>query len=177
MRFLCFWALYLFCWHHWLQFLPWYSWHPFWPEDIAAASAGWSELTLLTLVCSWLTVCAILDCHSRRVPNWLTLPVVGLSLLYRFEKFTLPFVMALALIIGLLFLCWWKQQLGGADFKALVALLLFDPALAVWAALGLLVSYSGLRTVRGCQAVKKMPAFCGFALGSYIYLATRCLNG
>jgi len=177
MRFSYFWALYLFCWHHWLLPLLWYSWPPFWREDIASTSSSWIELILTTLVCSWLTVCAVLDCRSHQVSNWLTLPVMVLSLMYRFEKFTLPFAMVIALFTGLLFLGWRKQLLGGADLKALIALLLFDPALITWAAIGLLVSYLGLRAVKGRQAARKMPAFCGFALASYIYLLTRWFNG
>jgi len=134
-------------------------------------------MLLISLVCIWLTICAVQDYDHRRVSNWLTLPVVAAALVYRLSLFSLPFFVPLIFVSGLLYLIWQKGWLGGADFKASLALLLFDPKILLWAGFGILLCYFFWAILKRTEATKTMPAFGGFMLGSYGYLLLRIING
>jgi len=134
-------------------------------------------MLLISLICIWLTVCAVQDYQYRQVSNWLTIPTVAIALIYRLSLFSPSFIVLLVFVSWLLYLIWQKRWLGGADFKAALALLLFDPGLLLWASCAILFCYFFWSILKRTEAVKTMPAFGGFMLGSYGYLLARIIYG
>jgi len=134
-------------------------------------------MLLISLVCIWLTICAVQDHNRRQVSNWLTLPAAAAALMYRLSLFSPSFFVLLIFIAGLLYLIWRKRWLGGADFKASLALLMFDPSFVLWASCGVLFCYSFWMISKRTEATKTMPAFGGFMLGLYSYLLARVIYG
>lgn len=134
-------------------------------------------MLLISLVCLWLTICAVQDYNCRQVSNWLTFPVAAAALVYRLPLFSPSFFVLSVALSGLLYLIWQKGWLGGADLKASLALLLFDPSLLLWANCGILFCYFFWTVSKGAEATKTMPAFGGFMIGSYGYLLARVIHG
>lgn len=134
-------------------------------------------MLLIILICIWLTACAVQDYDRRQVSNWLTLPAVVAALIYRLSFFSQSFFVLLVFESGLLYLIWQKGWLGGADIKASLTLLLFDPGLLLWASFGILLCYFFWALSKRTEATRTMPAFPGFMLGSYGYLLARVIHG
>jgi len=63
------------------------------------------------------------DLHHARVPNWVTLPLLGIGLLWNF-----PGALETWLACLLLFAAWRAGWLGGGDAKLWMALLWLTPA-------------------------------------------------
>ncbi len=63
------------------------------------------------------------DLHHARVPNWVTLPLLGIGLLWNF-----PGALETWLACLLLFAAWRAGWLGGGDAKLWMALLWLAPA-------------------------------------------------
>ncbi len=112
----------------------------------------------------WLTACAIFDLRRREVPNWLTLPVMGLGLVWRITHPLdwLPWALA-----GVTVALTLAGVLPGGDMKGLVALALYNPGLYLAAWVGAGVVYLFWRLVRD---ERKMPGYVGFLLGGLVWL-------
>lgn len=112
----------------------------------------------------WLAVCAVLDLRRREVPDWLTLPVVVLALVYRLltPGGWLPWALAGATVLLTL-----AGVLPGGDMKGLVAMALFDLRLYLLAWLGAGVVYMVWRIVR---RERQMPGYVGFVVGAVVWL-------
>jgi Flp pilus assembly protein protease CpaA len=131
----------------------------------------------LVLVCTWLAVCAAQDWRRREVSNWLTLPPLGLGLLLRLAGVVQGPVFPM-LIVGLtLLFAWRKGWLGGADFKACLAMALFDLRLLAWAWAGLGLWYALLGLIVRREDMRRLPGFVGFTTGAVVYLFWRVSYG
>ena len=75
----------------------------------------------------WLIICAILDARFGEVPNWLTIPVMFIGIIYAifigWERVGLVAIAFVALII-----LFYLGSMGGADVKVLTALAGLWPA-------------------------------------------------
>lgn len=134
-------------------------------------------MILPSLICVWLTVCAVADYRSRQVSNWLTFPAIAGAAVHWARQVSLSSVLLLIFVSGLLYWIWQRGWLGGADCKAALALLLFDPGLLLWANYGVIASYFCWTRVVSKGTTRTMPAFVGFMLGSYCYWIVRMING
>ncbi len=107
----------------------------------------------------WLVICALYDLRRREVPDWLTLPVVILALVWQVIHPVgwLPWALAGATVVFTLL-----GVLPGGDMKGLVALALYDPRLYLSAWLGAGGVYLIWRVVR---RERWMPGYVGFAVG------------
>ena len=124
----------------------------------------------------WLVVCAWLDWRTRRVSNWLTMPVLGFSVLWAIWnwKTTLIFWILTAIVMLLL---WWKGGTSGADVKIVIALSSLWP-------LGLLIaaittSIYTFIMIKSKGKSKIYPAVVPIALGAVValFVQTILLNG
>lgn len=134
-----------------------------------------TDISIFWSVVVWLAVCSYLDLKTRRVSNWLTLPMLlGSAALRLFGFANSPHIYAL-LIIAIAFIGWHKRLLGGADAKGLIAMGLIDPVWAIWAWMGSVFIIAGWKLVKRMKPVndraenpspgKFHPAFPGFILG------------
>ncbi|MGB9801095.1 MAG: prepilin peptidase [Thermanaerothrix sp.] len=116
------------------------------------------------MILLWLLVCARYDLRRREVPDWLTLPAVGLALVYRLltPEGWLPWVLA-----GVSVLLTLAGALPGGDMKGLVAMALFDPRLYLLAWLGAGVVYLLWRVLR---RERRMPGYVGFMVGGIAWI-------
>jgi Flp pilus assembly protein protease CpaA len=131
----------------------------------------------IVLACAWLAVCAVQDWRRRQVSNLLTLSPLALGLFLRLVGVVQGPVSPL-LIVGLtLLLTWRKGWLGGADFKACLALALLDLRLLAWAWAGLGLWYALLSLVYLGEDVKRLPGFVGFTTGAVVYLFWSVSHG
>ena len=112
------------------------------------------------MILLWLLVCARHDLRTREVPDWLTLPAVGLALVYRLltPEGWLPWALAGGSVLLTL-----AGALPGGDMKGLVAMALFDPRLYLLAWLGAGVVYLLWRVLR---RERRMPGYVGFVVGA-----------
>ena len=134
-------------------------------------------LLLIALACIWLAACAVQDWRRRQVSNLLTLLPLALGLLLRLggvvqEPILPPLIVAVVLLFA-----WRKGWIGGADFKASLALALFDLRLLAWAWAGLGLWYALLGLAFRREGVRRLPGFVGFTTGAFLYLAYRVWNG
>ncbi len=115
-------------------------------------------------VVAWLSVCAAHDLHRREVPDGLTLPAVGLGLVYRvvMPDGWLPWALAVVTVVLTLL-----GVLPGGDMKGLVAMALFDPRLYLLAWLGAGAVYLLWRILR---REHRMPGYVGFVVGAVGWL-------
>ncbi len=117
------------------------------------------------LVVLWILVCAVFDLRWREVPDGLTLPAVGLALVWQVAHPGGWLPWALAAVTVMLTLA---GVLPGGDMKGLAAMALYDPRLYLLAWLGAGVVYLPWRLVRH---ERRMPGFVGFVLGGLVWLA------
>lgn len=116
------------------------------------------------MILLWLLVCARHDLRTREVPDWLTLPAVGLGLVWRivypdgWQPWALAGVSVLLTLAG---------ALPGGDMKGLVAMALFDPRLYLLAWLGAVVVYLLWRVLR---RERRMPGYVGFVVGGIAWI-------
>ena len=78
----------------------------------------------------WLLIVSAWDHQSRRVPNWLVLPVMFVALGWRIYETLFAGVNALGFVVVAwiaLFLLWQGHILGGGDAKFLMAILAIFP--------------------------------------------------
>lgn len=110
----------------------------------------------------WLLACAVFDVRRREVPDWLTLPAVGLGLAWQVfhPQGWLPWALAGA-TIGLTL----AGLLPGGDMKGLVAMAWMDVGLYLYAWLGAAVVYALWRAVR---REKTLPGYLGFLVGGVL---------
>lgn len=117
----------------------------------------------------WLSVCAWFDWKSRRVSNWLTLPVLGVVILVRSLGYGLGdwrfvWLLSISVILG-----WAANLVGGADAKASLALILLDPRLAVWAWAGGVIWYFAIIIfTRAHEKPFYLPGMLGFVIGIFV---------
>lgn len=133
-----------------------------------------TPLYLSIPVLVWLSVCAWFDWKSRRVSNWLTLPVLGVALVVRAAGYGIGNCRTVLLFATLVVLGWAIHLVGGADAKATLAMALLDPRLAAWAWAGgvlwlLLHRVAQRRRIRKCS----YPGFVGFTAGIF---ACACIS-
>ncbi|MGB9897310.1 A24 family peptidase, partial [Thermanaerothrix sp.] len=116
------------------------------------------------LVILWLLVCARHDLRNREVPDWLTLPAVGLALVWRivYPDGWQPWALA-----GVSILLTLAGALPGGDMKGLVAMALLDPRLYLLAWLGAGVVYLLWRVLR---RERRMPGYVGFVVGGVAWI-------
>lgn len=85
-----------------------------------------SEVMLIAVVVVFTLVCLVTDVRTRRIPNWITVPVFGLGVLVHtimggmagFQFSLLGFATG----FGVLFVLWWFGGGGGGDVKMMGAL-------------------------------------------------------
>ena len=95
-------------------------------------------ISLVTL--AWLSLCAIFDVRTLKVPNWLTLPAIPIAIALSWfareirSETMYQSLFHLVILIVPLILAWRIHLLGGADLKIMVVLALIDPRLflAAW---------------------------------------------
>lgn len=85
------------------------------------------SLPLRFALALFLCLAALIDLRTRKVPNWLVLPLLGLGALYsaialRSAWFLLPWTLSYAL--------WSLGAFGAGDAKLLMALFAFTPPMA-----------------------------------------------
>lgn len=115
-----------------------------------------------TLILLWLVALSVFDLRRREVPDWLTLPVIGV-MWYRLlmPDGWLPWALA-----GVTVLLTLAGVLPGGDMKGLAAMALFDARLYVLAWLGAGVVYVAWRIFRREQ---RMPGYVGFVVGGVVW--------
>lgn len=136
--------------------------------EFLTASASWIFPGFLL---AWLAVCAWLDWRYRQVPNALTLPVIGIALIFRLAGTSTSPTWLIGGLCLLVVTGWAFKVVGGADTKATIALSLLDPRLAVWAWAGACLWFTVLFTVtRGRQSPYRLPGFMGFLIGACAWI-------
>lgn len=110
----------------------------------------------------WLALCAWYDLRKREVPDWLTLPVVALGLVWRLFQGGewLSWVLA-GVTFGLCLL----GVIPGGDMKGLVALAFWDERFYLAAWLGALGVYLFWLAV---WRERRMPGYVGFVVGGLV---------
>jgi prepilin signal peptidase PulO-like enzyme (type II secretory pathway) len=117
-------------------------------------------------VLAWLSV---FDWKSRRVSNWLTLPVLGVALVVRAASYGIGDWRIVLFFAALVLLGWAIHLVGGADVKASLAMALLDPRLAAWAwAGGVLWLVLNRIALRRRESASSYPGFIGFAAGVFV---------
>lgn len=116
-------------------------------------------MMLAVAIMLWISICAWHDLRRREVPDWLTLPAVGLGLVWRilYPDGWLPWALAGAAVALTL-----ADVLPGGDMKGLAAMALFDPRLHLLAWVGAALTWFVWRMARRERA---MPGYLGFAVG------------
>ena len=118
------------------------------------------------LTAVWLSVCAWSDWRTRQVSNWLTLPAVPVFLALRLAEVGEPApVTVTVMAVGAFALFWYFNAMGGADVKALIAMSLYHPGLALAALLGSLLWAFILKRLHKADLSRRWAGFPGFALG------------
>ena len=135
------------------------------------------HLLLIALACAWLAACAVQDWRNRQVSNWLTLPSLALGLLFGLGGIVQESIIPLLIVAVVLLFAWHMGWIGGADFKASLALALFDLRLLAWAWAGLGLWYALLGLAFRREEVRRLPGFVGFTTGAFLCLAYRVSNG
>lgn len=107
----------------------------------------------------WLAICAMHDYRRREVPHGLTLPALGLALVWRaiYPDGWMPWAVAAATVLLAL-----ANALPGGDMIGLVSLALLDMRLYLAAWLGAGMVYLLWRLVR---RERGMPGYVGFLVG------------
>jgi Flp pilus assembly protein protease CpaA len=131
---------------------------------------------MVSLTLLWLALCALQDWRHRRVSNPLTLPVLILGLGLRLVGLLRGDTLLLVLIIAAALVGWRAGLIGGADAKALIALALLSPHMALWAWMGATLWYLTARIVthlwaRNSRSPTSLPGFMGFLLGALAFVA------
>lgn len=122
----------------------------------------------------WLSVCAWFDWKSRRVSNWLTLPVMIVAILVRVTGYFAGDWRFVWLLSILVLLGWAANLVGGADAKASLAIIWIDPHLAVWAWTGGVIWYiSVLVFSRNAEKTFCLPGMLGFTFGIFTNICFR----
>jgi prepilin peptidase CpaA len=76
----------------------------------------------LAIIAGLLVFSALHDLCFRTIPNWVSLAVLGIGLLVRFNSGQfLASILAVAIVFVLLFFCWLRGWIGGGDMKLLSA--------------------------------------------------------
>ena len=128
-----------------------------------------TPLYLSIPVLAWLSICAWFDWKSRRVSNWLTLPVLGVAFVVRAAGFGIGDWRTVLLFAALVLLGWAIHLVGGADAKASLAMTLLDPRLLVWAWAGGVFWFQFHRISRYKRGRNfTYPGFIGFAAGVFV---------
>lgn len=126
----------------------------------------------------WLSLCAWFDWKSRRVSNWLTLPVLGVAISLRtfgYGRGDGRFVLLLSLIV---LMGWAARLVGGADAKASLAIVMMDPIPAMWAWAGGVGFYLAILFAnRARRTAVKIPGFMGFTIGVFAYICFCLVKG
>jgi len=136
--------------------------------------ASETEITLLLgislVTMAWLSICAIFDIRTQKVPNWLTLPAIPMAIgaawfarEIRGETMYASLFHLVILIVPLL-LAWRIHLLGGADLKIMLVLALINPRLFLAAWVGALVYFLGLSILRHDRP-SRFAGVPGFTLG------------
>lgn len=112
----------------------------------------------------WLVVCAAFDLRKREVPDWLTLPAVGLALAWQVVHPAgwMPWV-----LMGVTVALTLAGVLPGGDMKGLVALALYDPRMHLFAWAGAALAWPVWWLVR---RERRIPGYVGFVLGAVGWL-------
>ena len=124
------------------------------------------------LLVFWLLPCAIQDRRTRRVSNWLTVPLFFLAWPVALLTGNLPLTCA---VFAGVFVAWrWGGGMGPADGKIAVGLAGFSPlALAAGALVqGLLFLWARLRIGRPAR----LPGAVGFYLGAVLCASLTAMN-
>jgi leader peptidase (prepilin peptidase)/N-methyltransferase len=130
-----------------------------------ALFANADTLSVHVALTLWLLPCALCDLRSRRVPNWLTLPALGVALCWAAHTGTLALSLTVLFASYLAFL---TGGMGGADGKiATVQAAISPPALLI-AGILLLVTFLGLRLKRSSH--RPLPAGLWFFAGALLSL-------
>jgi Flp pilus assembly protein protease CpaA len=145
--------------------------------DIHQERIGIRQMTPLYVsipVLVWLSVCAWFDWKSRRVSNWLTLPVLVVVIVIRILGYGLGDWRFVWLLSVLVILGWAAKLVGGADAKVSLAIILLEPGLAVWSWAGGVVWYFAILIFsHSCEKPFSLPGMMGFSIGIF---ANICLS-
>lgn len=91
----------------------------------------WFGPALKVAITCWLVAIAVWDHLSRRVPNWLVLPVMGGAMVYQVYLFVVDRTasgLGFALVAWVVLLLLWQMRIfGGGDAKLLMALFALFP--------------------------------------------------
>ena len=135
-----------------------------------------TPLYLSIPVLAWLSVCAWFDWKSRRVSNWLTLPMLGVAFIIRIAGRGSGDWRIVLLFFILVLLGWVAHLVGGADAKASLAMALLDPRLAAWAWAGGVFWFLLYRAIRHERhSSYAYPGFIGFVIGVFAIVFTSLL--
>jgi len=136
-----------------------------------------TPLYLSIPVLAWLSVCAWFDWKSRRVSNWLTLPVLGVAVVLRVSGHGSGDWWLVLLFTGLVVWGWVAHLVGGADAKASLAMVLLDPRLAAWAwAGGIMCLFLQRIAQQKRESISSYPGFVGFAAGIFACMCVSVLT-
>ncbi len=120
---------------------------------------------------AWLMACSISDLRTRHVSNRLTLPAIGIALIYRLITGIDYKEMAfLGVTILLLLAAWSYHLLGGADLKIILALGLLGAFYVLAAWLGVVVYLLAYLILRR-KFPKCIAGAPGFAIGVLLLTA------
>jgi hypothetical protein len=137
---------------------------------------------VLALATLYVTICAVFDARIFRVPNALTLPALGMALVYRASVSISTGEPILSALVGTLFLyaAWFNGFFRGADAKVMMALWLLFPDVTLCVTVCAAIVLYGLIRRAFSKATSKLPALVPTALGVWVYslhLATQFSGG
>ena len=84
-----------------------------------------APIIVQSLLTVWLLICAVYDWRYRRIPNWLTMPVLPLALWWALGHGTLVLMTA---VLAASILAFSRGGIGGADGKLAGVQAAFQPA-------------------------------------------------
>ena len=125
-------------------------------------------ISLVLLI--WLSMCAIFDIRTHKVPNWITLPAIPVAIIATWitrensNETLYSTVFHLFILMLPLFIAWRMHLIGGADLKILLVLALASSQLFFAAWIGALVYFLGF-TFFSHKQTHRFAGVPGFALG------------
>ncbi|MBV7255248.1 prepilin peptidase [Pacificimonas sp. WHA3] len=147
----------------------------------------WISLAALMALLGWTVIS---DIRSRRIPNWLTLAVAGLAIVFwAAQPVPFPDMMGMQLLLAIavaviFFPFWWLGWMGGGDWKLQAALALWLPLaplleMFVWiAVVGFFVTLIawGVHRRQRAKGPVRTPYGVAIAIGAAIVTGEPIIN-